>query len=289
MSDYNLERELRKFTPSIWLNTMPKSGSVYLWYALTKGLTWAGYKKMRLANLALLDSRMLGVDTLAQFNQGKAVAQDHAPASLYNILTICCYLDKMVLHIRDPRNSLVSWIHFINKNNEDKIQQRSVDHSPFQGEHWRELDASQKFNICYNYYYLDLIKWLSDWFNALDINFSSSLRFDSSNVFICDGKRMAYGMGRYKYLLPGKTKVLLTTHENLVNMGEDALLESILYFYSIPRPLYKKIEMNKDESTHFRSGRTDGWLRELTPEQQDIVTADIPPEWGRFFRWHGFH
>jgi hypothetical protein len=86
---------------------------------------------------------------------------------------------------------------------------------------------------------------------------------------------------------PCGTKVMLTTHEDLVASGDDMLIFNILDFYNIPRCYFSPPPPPEKTmaGSHFRSGRVDSWQTELSTEQQRQVTDLMPPEWRRYFGW----
>ena len=93
----------KRAIPGILLNTLPKSGSVYIWNALCTGL---GIPEMGVRISGGWYPRKLPVDQLiASLSRGGVVCQDHLDASWQTRLLLSQQLDRMILHVRDPRSS----------------------------------------------------------------------------------------------------------------------------------------------------------------------------------------
>lgn len=93
----------------ILLNTMPKSGSVYMQKSLAKIL---GCATLDVGNrYALIDQ--IGLRDVRTLIGGGHVAQGHLAPSRENPQIVQHYKLKMILHLRDPRQALLSWVHHI--------------------------------------------------------------------------------------------------------------------------------------------------------------------------------
>jgi hypothetical protein len=93
---------------SILLNTMPKSGSVYVLKSLAKILR---LRAMYIGNqYGLIDQ--IDVKDALTFSGGGFVSQNHLAPSAENLQILQHFKLKMVLHLRDPRQALLSWIHY---------------------------------------------------------------------------------------------------------------------------------------------------------------------------------
>lgn len=275
--------------PSIFINTLPKSGSVYIYSALSSGL---GLGFVQIGTNDFPES-IIDIARIKEFASGNKVSQLHLPATLTNLMYLCLNIDKMVLHIRDPRNTMLSWIHFMDYTNNIVDLRFHAQHMPYSGSNWTDASMGQKIDRCIEYFYSDSLKWLQSWFDALEIDFAGKFIPTNDrgyygdihrNVHIIDASRIGECNRRYA----GSTRqmeVLLTTHEDLVRSGEELFINRILSFYEIPSLLYKQPNIKKDMSSHFRAGRTDSWRTELTPAQQERVTSLIPKTWCSYFGW----
>jgi hypothetical protein len=93
----------------ILLNTMPKSGSVYIQKSLSEILSFG---TMYLGNrYGLIDQ--IDVQAAHTFSGGGFVSQNHLAPSPENLQVLRHFKLKMILHLRDPRQALLSWIHYL--------------------------------------------------------------------------------------------------------------------------------------------------------------------------------
>ena len=91
-------RPRRPQTQSILLNTMPKSGSVYVCKSLAKILA---LRTMYIGNqYGLIDQ--IDVKDALTFSGGGFVSQNHLAPSAENLQILQHFKLKMVLHLRDP-------------------------------------------------------------------------------------------------------------------------------------------------------------------------------------------
>jgi hypothetical protein len=103
--------EVRSPVPSLLLNTLPKSGSVFLMHTLSETL---GCGRLHLGNMySLIDQ--ISLEKMRAFAKGGWVVQDHLAPSLENLQILRHFGCSMVLHVRDPRQAMVSWLHHLDR------------------------------------------------------------------------------------------------------------------------------------------------------------------------------
>jgi hypothetical protein len=95
-----------KHRKGILLNTMPKSGSIYIAKSLSKIL---GLPMMHLGNRYALVGQV-DVHDAYTFSAGGFVSHNHLAPSPENLQVLQHFKLKMVLHLRDPRQALLSWL-----------------------------------------------------------------------------------------------------------------------------------------------------------------------------------
>jgi hypothetical protein len=206
----------------------------------------------------------ISAEKMLEFLKGNTISQSHIHASQLNFEFIETLLDKWIFHIRDPRQSLISWLHhletYIGETNADdpcnskipKLIPLKVLRKKYMDQNWFSLDMEKKLDIMINSYYMDNIKWMGAWFDLLP-SFKNA-------------------------------RVLITRHENMVK-NEKLFFETILDFLEISQDQFNAPTLSKDRSVHFRSGRTNEWQEVLTKKQQEQVTAMMPQEWRSRFGW----
>jgi len=258
--------------PPIVLSTLPKSGSGFFQRILEDSL---GLMPVHFDDSDfILDSSML-----SHLKIGNRYLNAHIDATHKNIILLTSNIKKMIVNIRDPRNAMVSMIHWIDYqqknglfayNNKTRLQLKDV----------YQMDFDEKFKIFFDIFYKIHMHFLNRWFKVLNIEFNSKRKsiFTMTKPYseeISDSEDP-----------PCSTEVLLTTHEDIVNLGEEKIFETLLNFYEIPTTLFRYKLVKKDmETSRFRTGRTDSWKTELNSEQQEQVTSLVPREWCTYFGW----
>jgi len=235
-------------TPNpILINTLPKSGSIYIWNALANGL---GRDRRPLPSGGFLTQKHFNREQIAEFAQTDQVTQDHAPASFYNCRVLDNFLDRMVLHVRDPRQAILSWTHYM-----DELKERlpiELTYIPLPSGYFTySLEA--RIEVMLNLYWGDFVTWLAGW----DIVLTSGMR---------------------------RCRILVTRHEDMQDTA--GFFGRILEFYGIPPASFTL--PNRTAVTgeqHFRSGLTDEWRAVFTPAQIRRVTESMPDSLFATFGW----
>lgn len=232
----------------ILLNTMPKSGSVYIQKSLTKIL---GCRSVEFGNrYALIDQ--IGIRDAKALLGGGCVVQNHLAPSLENLQVLQHFGLKMILHLRDPRQALLSWVHhldWVSAGND--ASEHLLYCAPRPPAAYFASPFAGKIDWQIEHYLPQLIDWVTRW------------------VAIADSG-----------VIP-----ILITHQDQLRTDERGLFDSILAFHrlefdyalpNLPRTL---------ADTHFRRADPTEWRRTLTPEQAARATALIPSSLRRRFGW----
>jgi hypothetical protein len=239
----------RKTTPGILLCTLPKSGSTYIHHALTVGL---GKEILRCGGGGFFPCQAIPNESLNELNRSRSVYLVHCEASRYNKIELSNRLERMIVHVRDPRQAILSWTHFI------AHVVRSVD--PVQGLHYG-------------------LPW-----NFLTWNFHSQLDWQIDNFLpkFVDWVRQWHETSRNPTF---KTRILFTTNELLAQDPKE-FFTKILDFYGIDRDLFDEPQPPVSGALHVRSAKPDEWRSVFTQEQLLRATSMLPNELCAFFGWH---
>ena len=244
--------------PGILINTIPKSGSIYLTNAFQKGL---GVGKMTISG------GWFPVDLVVPWqvnvlSKGNMVTQEHLDASWRNKVALGYYLDKMVVHVRDPRSSALEWAyHQLTLRAEGNESTLALCPKRYCPDNFFELSLEEQIGLQVDNYLPDAIRWVEGWVDAADD--------------------------------PGfKTQVLIVQYERFVE-DETAYFHRILDFYGIDRSLWKfepftpKLADDPlhEGEWHFRNARTDEWRDAFTPEQNEKAASMMPEELLERFGW----
>ena len=159
----NLNQPAEKNIPAILFNTLPKSGSIYISDSLRKGL---GLKRYYGGGGAF-PNRVIDRVALAEIALGNYVFQDHYEATEHNLFVLRQFLPKLVLHVRDVRQSLLSWIHHLNKIRLDAMTQVILHIHKIPPVYFsKSIDYQIDFQI--DVILPMMINWLAGWVHELE-------------------------------------------------------------------------------------------------------------------------
>jgi hypothetical protein len=233
--------------PPILINTMPKSASIYLTKTVAASLG-VEYSLVSLAH-GFFPTYFMMPAALEKFSRGDVVRQEHFDPSPINLAICAGYIDRMILHVRDPRQATVSWAHHFNRDylNSPPYIHGTIDQPPRDYRCWTfqsQLDWHIEHHLPL------LTAWLRQWISA---QATSPL------------------------------KILWTQYEELVS-DERRLFDRILTFYEIRGDGIGLRSPSKTIDSHFRRGRANEWEEVLTAEQkaraQAIIGRDILDRFG---------
>lgn len=244
--------------PGILLNTLPKSASVYMWDALAKGL---GMAKMRISG-GWFPVDLVVPELVTSLARGGVVTQEHLDASRQNQVVLNRHLEKMILHVRDPRSSALEWAyHLLTMKADgllDGVERCSKRYCP---EGFYSLPLTEQIGTQVDNYLPDAIKWIEGWLDAIE--------------------NSSFG-----------TEVLVIQYEDLV-VDEVAYFRKMLDFYGIDRSLWTHKPFTPapaedplhEGQYHFRNRRTDEWRDAFSPEQLDKACEMMPQRLMERFGW----
>lgn len=248
----------KKGLPGILLNTIPKSGSIYIWNAFVEGL---GLPRMRISG-DWWPGDLVVPNLVRSLARGGVITQEHLPASWRNKVALGQHLDKMVVHVRDPRSSALEWAyHQLTLKAEGHLETLAYCPPRYCPDNYFSLTTTEQIGIMVENYLPDAIEWVEGWVDAAqDASF--------------------------------KTEVLIVQYEKFVE-DEMAYYHRILDFHGIDRSFwkYKPFTPQKADDPlhegqwHFRNARTDEWRDAYTPEQIEVAAKMMPEALLDRFGW----
>jgi hypothetical protein len=232
----------------ILLNTMPKSGSVYVQKSLSRIL---GFGTMYLGNCyGLIDQ--INIQNTRTFSRGGFVSQNHLAPSPENLQVLRHFKLKMVLHMRDPRQALLSWVYhlqYVTGGNDTSEELLYVTPRPPFGYFKRSLSRQIDWQI--DNYMPQLVLWAERWVEIAN----------RDNIPI------------------------LITHQNDLRTDEKAFFDKILAFYDIDLDYALPNLARTMNETHFRLADPTEWSRTVTPDQAIRAASMIPESLSIRFGW----
>jgi len=233
--------------PSIFINTIPKSGSVFL-EAVLRSVT--GHTHLILGTGTVPNDAIL-IERAKLFARGGFIAQQHADASPNNLALLEKYVGRWIVHLRDPRSVILSWTHHMDKLAADGHADLFDFSGPIPDETYLARTFSGRLDWQIDNLLPSLVQWSEAW------------------VRYADAKR---------------GQVLLTTFEDMV-ADEQVFIRRIAAFFKISVPRYLNTFAYKTEAMHYRKGETDEWKRVFTMDQQQRALATIPNELAARMKW----
>lgn len=247
----NLTREPESSRgPSIFLMTLPKSGSIYLLNMFQKGLGYLSFN----VSPGYFPRDLADWQKVRVAARGGAAVQTHLDASPVNLQTLRFLVPRIQVHLRDPRQATLSMLHHL-----CRLWKQQYDMGPMLNvlpmpqKEFFSLPLEEQIDWMVEHYLPGCIQWISEW------------------LAVSDGH------------VPGP-KVLLTTFEQFLQ-DEDAFLDRTLEFFQVPRDRFVKPKKDAEMTIHFRQGTPDEWRRVYSPQQHAKAAALIPAEWKGRFGW----
>lgn len=229
------------------ITTVPKSASESIWNRLAEGLNLG----QCFLSLGLFPDCCLLPSRVRYAARGGLIVKEHIAATTHNRKTLAEYgLDRVVVHLRDPRQAMLSWVHFVR----DDVSQRLL--APL----WRKivpqaevlsrsLEAQLDWGI--DHYLPYLIDFVKDWTvvendpeSGLEVCFASFERFRTD---------------------------------------PDGYIDRVLEFYDIDKAAFRRD--SEAEVVHMRKGLIDEWREVFTPAQKERAWALIPEDMAERQGW----
>ena len=237
--------------PCIFMNTMPKSGSVYIHRRLSSGL---GVPFSRIAVGTMLQERIVP-SWAEQVARGGALTQQHADATATNLYALkASGMTKVIVHVRDPRQATLSLVHHFRLGyREQELHWQKLSMCPYCPE-FDILRFERQVQWTFEHYYARYVQWIEDWIRASD---------DTS-----------HGLD-----------ILLVTYEDF-HADEHAYFQRLLTFLDMTPDefLQQPNTSKKTAAFHYRKGMVDEWRQVCTNEQQEwmqtLLTDDVVARFG---------
>ncbi len=93
--------------PPILISASPKSASQFITFSLAEMLK---IQHIWIASPAFMEEH-IDLRQIYQLKRGNAIGKGHFKASDFNISVIEQHFPKMLLHVRHPGQSVLSWVH----------------------------------------------------------------------------------------------------------------------------------------------------------------------------------
>ncbi len=233
--------------PPILINAVPKSASESIWNRIAAGLGMAqGHISLGLfPDCLAIPHRVRGLAG------GGVAAKEHMPATPYNLTTLAAGgVDRVVVHLRDPRQSTLSWAHFL----EGDVRSRLL--APL----WRKTTpGAALFRLPFE----AQIDWHIDSYLPIVMDFVDG--------WVAAGEASDNAVA-----------VAFLSFETF-KRDPGAYFGEVLAFHGIDPAAFA--DDANAEVIHLRKGAVDEWREVFTPEQQERAWQRIPPHLAERFGW----
>lgn len=161
-TEFNARRERAEAAglPPILMTAMPKSASESLWNMLGETLGLAQSH----VTIGLFPQCCLVPYRLHDLSAGGVIAKEHFGPDEHNVAMLAdAGIDRVLVHLRDPRQALLSWAHFVR----DDVGRRML--API----WRKIvppahvlnrDLHQVIDWCLEHYFPLLVDFAEGWY-----------------------------------------------------------------------------------------------------------------------------
>lgn len=149
-----LDVEAAKGKPSIFVVTLPKSGTVHIGHTLRQSL---GYDFTSTLVTSTYPKNVVWQTMAADFQRGAMVSVSHMQPDEANLHVLKRVgIRKIVVHVRDPRAALLSWFHFRATIHDSTVAlpERAVELA---------LPMEEQIDAYIDGFYTDTIAWLTGW------------------------------------------------------------------------------------------------------------------------------
>lgn len=234
----------------IFANVLPESVPFYLSMNLYQFYSLSTYK---LSEKSFPQDTIMtrGIVWLAT-NPDAYIAQASVPPTKVNTDLLSTHLGKMILHVRDPRDALVSMIEYTERQKNHPFILGLV--TPLPPPEYFGWSYEKKVDWHIDRFYTNSLNWLEQWATFIQAN--------------------------------PQLQVLVTSFEDMATRPLEFFRE-ILSFYGTDPSLFNEKHVFPFTRDQFNADPSDIgiWRVKLTPAQQNRVKDLLKPELTKFYQW----
>ena len=245
-------------TGLLFFVSMPRSGTGYVSKSLEKGLdllnlnNFYDFRDSWFPDHSIFPfPEYLSNENL--FDMRNGIVTSHATATELNLWSIDHITDRLIINLRDPRQSIISWAPYMNYLRSTGNYGALIEYQIPDGYFFLSLNDQIQWQID-NYFLKVNIDWINNWIIAND-----------SKDFL--------------------SEILFMNYE-LLSDNPNKYFNKILDFYSIP---YKNFSYPQkpafQHSTHMRKGQKDEWKEILNSNQKKQINDHITDKMFNIFNW----
>jgi hypothetical protein len=239
----------KRWLPPMLVTTMPKSGTYYISKLFSEGLSI----ESRIVSHQYFPDDVIRQPELRMLSMGNCISQDHFGPSKINLTHIDRHLDRMIVHLRDPRQALLSYVHYLDTERfRQKEEETLLFIYPPLPDDFYQLDLASRIDWAIANWLPFLVQWVEGWVAAAN-------RSD-------------------------RPRIKFTRYEDLVT-DRDKFVSDVLDFFEIPNELLTPPDIAPDPEIHFRKGEINEWTQVFSAAQIAAANARIPAALASRFGW----
>jgi hypothetical protein len=241
---YHQQRARERGVPPIAIVAMQKSASEFIMSNLVQALD----APMVPVSIGTIPVDRALPSALRQMAKGGALFRSHMSGDNVQALAQAG-LDRMLLHVRDPRQVTVSWTHMMKRISPQEFVYASHMYNPSVPDDFRNWRAEQQLDWAIENYLPGQLKWLQVWATALE---SPPL------------------------------SIYVTTFEEFRN-DNNSFYERVLDFFCAPVAKPEALMGRTPQAMrNFRKGSTSEWRELFSPAQKRSLEPSLAPFAERF-------
>jgi hypothetical protein len=170
--------------PPILLIAMQKSASEYIRDTLLRALDIP----LIYATVGTVPRDRFVPSALRQLALGGALCRTHADAGDVSAI-IGAGIDRIVVHVRDPRQVTISWTHMMRRLAPVEFNYSAPMYDPPVPERFPEWPFEQQLAWSFSQYFPEQVNWLDGWVSAIEAGCSLNILLSSYDEFHRDQQR----------------------------------------------------------------------------------------------------
>jgi hypothetical protein len=234
--------------PCILFNTLPKSGSVFIVNMLAQGLN----TDIDTISYGYFPFDLIDFRKIKEISRGNKITQEHLDASPMNIQILKRFCTRIVLHLRDPRQAMLSWTHHMNRIKREDKNDLLWWVYPTPSEEYYGLSLEKQIDWSIDNYLPICVQWVKSWLHMI------------KETPCLD--------------------VLVTTYEDFI-ADNNAFIGKILEFYGIPKEAFCAPTIDKTLLVNYRKGDPNEWREEFTEDQKKRANQIVSEPLLERFHW----
>jgi tetratricopeptide (TPR) repeat protein len=249
LADMEWNSRARRIASPIFVATLPKSGTKHIEDTLCRAL---GVKPIDIACGGYFPRLLINQGTIQRaLRLGGGIVVGHLAPAPENLSLVKYFTDRIVVHLRDPRQALLSYAHFLPAVlNELDPPSASVHEIPAD---YLQRPFEQQVDWLIDHYMPMQIEWMRGWIEVAKI-------------------------GR------GGLRIMFTTFEEF-HADPRQFYRDLLGFYGVADQMDDIDVSARRGVRNFRAGETEEWRSVFSPAQAARATDLIPEEWFSRFGW----